>query len=334
MEKHVLRLSQEQRRQGHDVVIAFNNGQESDCNDLKVLRNMNLRALKPQFLRDAVFYTALVAEILFKRPKFEVLHIHGDWSAFWMARLVARLVGASTLIATMHGSLRRKRLLLASLRNYDQVYFTGAREFFEMKKRISADIYWQPSGIDRCFLESACVERKRSDVISVCNLLPVKNVQLILDVAEKLPAFTFRIVGDGPLKDQLESACYKRGITNLEFVGSLDAPQVARSMSESKVFLLTSLLEGTPTVIMEAMACGLPVVTTDANEFSAFLCEGENGYVVADLDVDSLVLKLEHLLGDHALRQSIAVNNRAKADSFEWSNVAALVTSRMIALHE
>ena len=86
MEKHILRLTEEQRRLNCEVVLAYNQGQVTDPSDIRLLSFFNLRKIKPQSLRDLVFYIALILKIVRRRDRFDIVHVHGDWSAFLFAR--------------------------------------------------------------------------------------------------------------------------------------------------------------------------------------------------------------------------------------------------------
>jgi glycosyltransferase involved in cell wall biosynthesis len=123
-----------------------------------------------------------------------------------------------------------------------------------------------------------------------------------------------RLVGDGPLRPGLEALAQERGVTDrVHFLGTRDdVPDQLRSFD---VFVLASEREGRPTSIMEAMACGLPVVATDVGSVRGLVAEGVTGLVVAPSDVDGLARGLCQIATDPALRQRFARAARAEAES-------------------
>lgn len=101
---------------------------------------------------------------------------------------------------------------------------------------------------------------------------------------------------------------------DVHFLGSRDdIPNVLRS---SDVFALGSVpnSEGMPTVILEAMACGVPVVATDVASVREAVAEGETGFVVPSLDSAALADRLLALLSDLELRKKFSVSSRLRAE--------------------
>ena len=101
-------------------------------------------------------------------------------------------------------------------------------------------------------------------------------------------------------------------------------------MASVDCFLLTSLEEGTPTAILEAMAAGLRVVTSPAGGIGAIIQEPLNGYVVEGHGAEAYRARLRRLFALD-LRSSISRNNREKALLYRWPVVSANVTSAMAA---
>lgn len=105
-------------------------------------------------------------------------------------------------------------------------------------------------------------------------------------------------------------------------------------MRTARLFLNTSATEGSPTAALEAMACGLPVVLTPSNDYSAIIEQGVNGWVTGSADPAELVsamdLFLEH--PDRLARAGIAA--RKTASGHRWDAKAQAVTAAMISVAE
>lgn len=118
--------------------------------------------------------------------------------------------------------------------------------------------------------------------------------------------------------EQLKSLAKESGLTlnqDIFFLGSrLDIPNL---MNGSDVFALASIpnSEGTPTVILEAMASGLPVVATDVGSVREVIEDGVTGFVVPPLDHQSMANRIGDLLDDAAMRYSFGAKSRVRVES-------------------
>jgi colanic acid/amylovoran biosynthesis glycosyltransferase len=124
------------------------------------------------------------------------------------------------------------------------------------------------------------------------------------------------LVGDGPLRAELEAQVNRLGITDaVRFAGELVSDDVARELRSSDIFCLPSFSEGLPVSIMEAMAVGVPVVTTWISGIPELAVNDDTALTVAPARADSLATAIKRLAGDHALccRLSQAARGRVEA---------------------
>ena len=87
MENHIAQLTKEQIKLGHDVVIYFNKGDKVSSHDVQVTK-YSLYKLKPQFLGFFLFHFLVLIRLLSSQNKFELIHIHGDWSSLVFSKLI------------------------------------------------------------------------------------------------------------------------------------------------------------------------------------------------------------------------------------------------------
>jgi glycosyltransferase involved in cell wall biosynthesis len=160
--------------------------------------------------------------------------------------------------------------------------------------------------------------KERYYVAAVGSLFPVKRWDRLLRVIQKVRRsgecdVRFRIAGDGPLRSDLKNLAKDLGILeSVEFVGeNYDIPEFLRG---AKFLVHTSQSEGCPNVVMEAMACGLPVVAMDAGDISCLVDEGRSGFVVPQNDEDALAERIRRLLNDQTLALSLGIASREKAE--------------------
>jgi glycosyltransferase involved in cell wall biosynthesis len=113
--------------------------------------------------------------------------------------------------------------------------------------------------------------------------------------------------------DQVKARCKEAGVEDLfEFPGWVSETEKLSLLSRSDLLVLPSYAEGLPLCVLEAMACGLPVVCTDVGGLSDLVRHGENGFLFKPGEVRELALHIATLLNDDSLRQRIGQNNATK----------------------
>lgn len=147
-------------------------------------------------------------------------------------------------------------------------------------------------------------------VITVARLVEKKGIaDAILAVSRTVADVEYVIVGDGPLRPELESLARRSGVAGrVRFAGPLPRSGVAELLRSASVCLAPSVtaadgdIEGIPVSIMEAMAAGLPVVSTRHSAIDELVEDGVSGFLAAEHDVPALTRSLEMLAADPALR--------------------------------
>ncbi|MFM7295239.1 MAG: glycosyltransferase family 4 protein [Burkholderiales bacterium] len=129
----------------------------------------------------------------------------------------------------------------------------------------------------------------------------------------KFPEWRLIIIGDGPQRARLTSRVQKENLAEIvRFVGNVD--NVPEWLSTLDIFTLPSFGdEGVPQGIMQAMACGLPVVSTPVGAIAEAVQDGSTGILVAPKNATALAAALEQLMADAALRQHMGQAGRAYA---------------------
>jgi len=130
------------------------------------------------------------------------------------------------------------------------------------------------------------------------------------------------LVGDGTDREQLEWLAHERGLArHVYFLGYQQ--EVAPWYAVADVVALTSVNEGTPVTIIEALAAGRPVVATDVGGVSDVVRDGEDGFLVPSGDTSSLAERLARIAADPALGERLAASGRARVR--ERYSVARLI---------
>ena len=145
----------------------------------------------------------------------------------------------------------------------------------------------------------------------------MKGAPLLLDAVARLaaarPGLRLTLVGDGPERPALEARAAELGLgARVAFTGYLTQDQVADTLARADALALPSFAEGVPVVLMEAMATGLPVVTTRIMGIPELVEDGVSGLLVPPGDLDALTAALDRLAGDPAGAAAMGRAGRAK----------------------
>ena len=167
----------------------------------------------------------------------------------------------------------------------------------------------------------------------VGKLTDFKGVDVLIDAAasyEKvLPGVTTVIVGFGQLDGELRERAARHGLERMVFLGHQDQPTVARIYSGASVSVVPSRIEPFGLVAIEAMACGTPVVATDAGGLPDFVHDEVGGLVEMENPEALAARIIEEVRGETKLTKGRHAAEYARA-GFSWTGVAG----KMVALYE
>jgi glycosyltransferase involved in cell wall biosynthesis len=154
------------------------------------------------------------------------------------------------------------------------------------------------------------------EVLCVGRLVPAKGQQVLLDAVARLIAqgrdLRLTLVGAGPQSDELGQQVRALGIEDrVELVGGISQDHIAAYYRRAHCFALASFAEGIPVVLMEAMAMGLPCVTTRITGVPELIRDGIDGLLVYPSDAEGLAEALGSLVDDPVLCRRLAANARA-----------------------
>lgn len=218
--------------------------------------------------------------------------------------------------------------------NYRNAYLKCSGVVFQLEG--AANKYNLPSDIDQRVIPNPCIPRVKSYavrtesservIISAGRLAKQKRFDLLIDafaiVHERFPDYKLYIYGDGPLKNQLvlqaQSSAAGDAIT---FMG--DVKDVFVQAANADFFVLSSDFEGIPNVLLEAMATGIPCISTDCSPGGAryVLRDGDRGLIVPRDDKVQLAEAMIRYIENPALREGNASKGLHVIDEFSPTNI-------------
>lgn len=145
------------------------------------------------------------------------------------------------------------------------------------------------------------------------NKAPENMLAVLRECAKRWPVASQRVFGTEARPVGLEHVKYVR----------LPSIQAAREIyNRSKVWLITSHTEGLPGVVLEAMACGCVVISTDNDGSLEMIRDGENGIIIPRDDVSAQVEAVGRVFADECLRQTLSNGARKTVEDFTWQRAA------------
>jgi len=283
--------------------------------------------------RRSVYSPRIMIDIhrLIKRDRFDIVHTY-LFGFHYLAGIPAKLVKVPTVISSRRQLATWKKkhhIILEKLGNRfsDKVIAcsNAVRDFSLKQENLYPEkIITIYNGIDirkfhpRAKAGSLLSEFNLNDSIPiigiVANCSSVKDHNTLLEALnivkkEANHAFKCLLVGDGPLKEGLKLKVKNLKLeNNVIFLGKRD--DIPELLSVIDLFVLTSKVEGLPNVILEAMACGKPVITTSVGGIPEVIIDRESGILVSPQNPNTLAEAIVDLLNDRELREKMGQQGR------------------------
>lgn len=279
------------------------------------------------------------------QPRYDIVHTHSS-KAGVLGRMAAKLAGVPLVVHTVHGWSYHDRMSAKRRAIYVALEKLGARmgdamivvspkdiekglaqgigrreDYTVIRSGIELDRFGHPQVSRAEMRQQLGIPQDALVVGSVTRLSPQKAP---LDLVEAFAKMTgvgasapliFLIVGDGPLREEVETRLTDLGLADRTILTGLrrDVPEL---MATFDIFVLSSLWEGLPRVLPQAMASSLPIVCTRADGSSEAVREGVNGFLVPRGEPAALAAKVNLLLADAQLRQRMGEEGQKLAPEF------------------
>lgn len=281
----------------------------------------------PDFTRTALRRSALLAHRLLQLGSPPV-YVHFAHTPATVARFAARLAGVPYGLSA-HAKdiwLTPPAELVRKVRDAEVVLTCtrGGQALLEQLAGGRTPVELVYHGIDTNALAPPDTASPEPVILSVSRLVEKKGYPTLLRAAalvrDRGIGFQLRIAGEGPEWAALQRLVHVLGLGGrVSFLGPLTESEVRDQYVQAQVFALACQeltngdRDGIPNVILEAMACGLPVASTASPGVSEAVVHGECGLLVPQGDEEALAAALTRLLADHELRRRLGTSGRARA---------------------
>ncbi|HEV2383352.1 MAG TPA: glycosyltransferase [Terriglobia bacterium] len=280
-------------------------------------------------VREPIYLTALWRGL----RDCDIVHIFS--ASYWSflvapapALVVARLRGRKTLINYHSGEardhLRRFRTALPILRRADQVlvpseYLVNVFREFNLETRVVPNI------VDLDQFPFRLREPLRPRLVCTRGFHPYYAVDVVVrafaEVKRASPDATLCLAGKGPSEEEIRRLVRELGLEGVKFAGVLSRQEIGHVYDEADIFINASWLDNMPISILEAFACGTPVVST-APEGIRFMVEHDCTGLLSDPgDWRALAANVTRLLSDPELALRLAINAHRQSKRYQWGSV-------------
>ena len=292
----------ELRDQGIEIVALPRTA--SAFSKLRILRRL-VKEIRPQIVHSLSFYTNTAAWIAsFATRSVAIGSVRSDF--FRSRRKTGRVLGYVNSCLPSH-QVYNSELSAEEARNC-RTYFKP-RAITVVRNGLDLSRFSRDHGGNS--IESIM------QIVGVGSLVSVKRWDKLIACAAILKKrgirFQLKLAGDGPLREELVSQAAALGLCNeVQFLGQVD--DIPSLLASSDVLVHCSDFEGCPNSVMEAMACGLPVIATMAGDASVLIDNGTTGYIVELEDIQGIANALHHLHENPSLAVRMVHESRTKAE--------------------
>lgn len=333
-------LSQRQALQGDSIHVytwsRTGRPSKSSQENLVVerLRGPNLGI--PHLFDEYPFLPSLGDKIF--RGRFDVVHAQSHLFLTSLQAGTASRKARTPFVVTVHGVFARRGFPVDAAQ--EAYLHTIGNHIFGMAARVVclsrgdarevralgcpySKIRVVPNAVDGLRFRPDPSKGKDDEVLWVGRFVPEKGIEHLVVALRRIlieRKVKLRLVGDGPQRARVERLVERLGLEqNVIFQGGVDRNEVARLMSQGSLFVLPSVKEGLPVVLLEAMASELPVIASNIPGVAEVISDGQNGLLFQPQDTEALAKAVLTLLDDRNLARRLGSNARKTAlQRYSW----------------
>jgi len=284
------------------------------------------------------YLSAIFSSVSKYKP--DIIHSHGsiDFDFFAFLAVIffrAKLVISRPIMITEDITMSAKYRIIFRL--LDFIFLRWSSKLIAISKKQmevwKKEMHWLPkskmkivyNGVDlKRFYPTPFPNLEKIRFGIIAQLTPVKGHTTLMDAAYRLKErgynFELRIVGDGPLRKELEDYSEQRQLKEIvKFTGHIE--RVEEMLREIHVVVLPSAREGIPVSLLEAMACGRPVIASHVGGCSEVVHNGLNGFLIPRSDVEALIAAMLKFLDNPSLVEEMGKQSALISRSYSLESM-------------
>lgn len=349
---HAHEMSEKQVSLGHDVTVytlVNKNEKRNPRVNYRIIKKQKLFSFLGNSISPLLFF-----DLFRMRNDFDIIHAHSHLFFSTNICAIIRKMGSSPLIITNHG------IMSVSAPNwFNRIYIKIIGKWTlnaadavlcytkeEKKKLINSlhidekKIFIIPNGVNLDIFYPDPVEKVNRDptLLWIGRLVKGKGVHFLIQatslIIRKIPNIRLIIVGEGPEKGKIKKIIkylnLKDSVSIVDYIDYQNLPAIYR---KTDIFILPSMNEGVPKTVLEAMACGKPIVISEFSHLRELICD--SGLMFPKGDIYALADAIVKLIKNETLRKELGKNARNKIiQNYSWDNTVQKTTEIMKQLIE
>ncbi len=286
-----------------------------------------------KYLRTVVTTLLYIATLLVRLRKYDVIHIFS--ASYWSflmspapAIVIGRLYGKKVLLNYHSGEaedhLQKWRSAVPIIKFATKV-IVPSKYLVDVLGRFGVQAEAVFNTIDLAHFTFRERRKLQPVLVSNRNFEPLYNVECVLRafavIQQEVPQAKLIVAGDGSRRDNLHGLRAELKLRNVDFVGRVAPEDMPSLCDQADVYVNATNIDNMPLSIIEAFACGLPVVTTDAGGIPYILKHGHTGIMVRCDDHEALARGVLQVLEDQELAGRLVRAARIDVEQYAWTNV-------------
>jgi len=359
-ERTVYEIGRRLVRRGHQVTVltldVHGYERHSQIKDMNIYRMPAVSLTKLIGAQLAISpFSLLTATRIVRSIRPNIIHAHNLYFNLTAIAPIIKHLSRTPLVTTLHLPKMKygKPLLDLSIQIYQKtighLIVKSSDELIAVSRSVRTHaiedlmvhpykIALIPNGVDTNVFLPNNQSHQNTIITYIGRLIQNKGPQYLVQATPYIlkyhPEARIYIVGEGPLKDELMRQVISQNLEdNVHFLGNVS--DVLPVLQSTTIFVRPSLTEGMSLAVLEAMACGLPVVASNLEGNAEIIDNGETGYLVPPADSRALAEAISLLLDNHKIASQIGNNARKKTEEFyDWERVTDQTLKIYLALVE
>jgi glycosyltransferase involved in cell wall biosynthesis len=349
LEIYAQQIAKELCKDPHKRIVVVTSGEQNGIDRIQKVDNLKVYRLSYRFkLSNSPFSLSWISKIrrILKVERPDLVNIHTPVPG--IGDLVAMLSPRIPLVVTYHtGSMKKENILFdIPIWTYEHIwlpillrharYIICPSDFVRLDflgKYMSKSTTISP-GIDNSIFKPDITKKSpHPTIVFVAAFLTkatkFKGLHTVIKsfstLITEFPTLKLIVVGDGDMRSNYESEIRRLGIqSSVSFLGSLNQEELIEVYQKAHIFALPSKLESFGSSILEAMSCGMPVVSTRVGGIPSLVDDGQTGYLIKPDHPSILTEKIRYLLVNPQISKNFGLAARKKAvSSYSWKISAA-----------